>query len=488
MEKKHLYYEDFGAKGDGTTDDFEAMIACHEEANKTGTPVKARTGATYYIGGSQKSAIIKTDVDFTGAKIVIDDRCVEKNTSYVFRVLPDSERYDVSIDSLKKTDTRIDIAHEGNILVYVCNDEHKMFIRKGLNKNNGTAMNECFTVDADGNICQPINWNYDKITRAWVRSIDDKPITIKGGTFVTIANQQESYYNYLQRGFEVVRAHVTFSGFEHFVEGELDHGAPYHGFIRSDFCYDLTIRDALMTPRFIYWTPSAMPGHMVRMGSYDLSFWSSIDVKCINIKQTIDISDENYWGIYTSNFCKDLVLEDCVFSRFDAHMGVTNATIRRCKLGHQSVQLIGHGEFLIEDTEINTPPDGYFKNFIYLRCDYGSLWDGNITVRNCVWNTVGTSIHVIGSNNVGDHDYGYTCYMGRNITIDGLSIKNGKDTPKENMSISLFSDCNGAKSGNPYPYVLPDTVRCRNITVENGTRCYLSTSAENFENVNVTEE
>jgi hypothetical protein len=45
--KNYLTYEEFGAKGDGVTDDFAAIIACHEEANKTGTPVKARNGAKY---------------------------------------------------------------------------------------------------------------------------------------------------------------------------------------------------------------------------------------------------------------------------------------------------------------------------------------------------------------------------------------------------------------------------------------------------------
>ena len=485
MEKKYLHYEDFGAKGDGVTDDFEAIIATHEEANRTGMPVKAKVGASYYIGGSKKSAIIKTDVDLTGAKIIIDDRGVEQNTSYIFRVLPDSEQYDISLPSLYKTAKWVDIPHEGNIIVKVFDGNRRMFIRKGLNQNSGTEANEVFTVDGDGNIGQAINWDYPEVTRAWARSIDDKPITIKGGTYVTIANQQESFYRYLHRGFEVVRSHVTICDFAHYVEGELDHGAPYHGFIRSDDTVDLTVRDAIMTPRFIYRTQSAIPGRTVMMGSYDLSFWSSIDVKCINVKQSIDICNDKYWGIYTSNFCKDLLLEDCVFSRFDAHMGVTNATIRRCKLGHQSVQLIGHGEFLMEDTEVTTPPDGYFQNFIYLRCDYGSLWDGNITVRNCVWNSNPKFARVIGNNNEGDHDYGYTCYMGRNITIDGLKINNGKDTPAETSNICLFAHCNGSKPENPYPYVLPETVTYRGITLENGAELPLTTVPENFKNVKI---
>jgi hypothetical protein len=483
---QYLYYEDFGAKGDGVTDDFESIIACHEEANKTGTPVKARTGATYYVGGSEKSAIIKTDVDFTGAKIIIDDRNVEKNASYVFQVLPDEEIYDVCIEALKKTDKHIDIPHEGNILVSVYNDNKKIFIRKGLNKNNGASVNECFTVDSEGNIGQPINWDYPEITRAWARSIDDKPITIKGGTFVTIANHQESFYKYLQRGFGVSRSHVTICDFEHFVEGELDQGAPYHGFIRSNYCVDLTIRDAIMTPRFTYYTASKIPGKDVPMGSYDLSFWNSIDVRCINIKQTIDITDDRYWGIYTSNFCKNLVLEDCVLSRFDSHQGVTNATIRRCKLGHQMVKLIGHGEFLIEDSEITTRAPGGGCCFIALRGDYGSIWDGNITIRNCIWNSDASYNVIIGSNNQGEHDYGYTCYMGRNVTIDGFTFNNGKDTPKESTQFYIFAQCNGTKSECAFPYVIPESVTCKNIVAENGVDYGISVAPENFTKLSLT--
>ena len=44
-----VYYEDFGAVGDGITDDFRAIWDTHEFANKSGQTVKARTNATYYI-------------------------------------------------------------------------------------------------------------------------------------------------------------------------------------------------------------------------------------------------------------------------------------------------------------------------------------------------------------------------------------------------------------------------------------------------------
>ena len=48
-DKKYVTYEEFGAVGDGVTEDFEAIKKAHDYANKEGLPVKAREGATYYI-------------------------------------------------------------------------------------------------------------------------------------------------------------------------------------------------------------------------------------------------------------------------------------------------------------------------------------------------------------------------------------------------------------------------------------------------------
>ena len=77
MEKKYLTYEQFGAIGDGSHDDLEAIVATHAEANEKGLAVKARDGAVYYIGGAKKTAVIKTDVDFGQARFIIDDRELE---------------------------------------------------------------------------------------------------------------------------------------------------------------------------------------------------------------------------------------------------------------------------------------------------------------------------------------------------------------------------------------------------------------------------
>lgn len=466
MEKKYLCYEDFGAIGDGITDDFDAIIACHEEANRSGIPVKTLDGARYYIGGADKTAHVRTDVDFGSSEFIIDDRNVEKIDSYVFTVDSEAETFIPEIKALEKNQTHIDFPHKGKVYVRVFNDNKRIFIRKGLNKNSGTAVTDCFTVDENGNIGEGIDWSYPEITRVYAKSIDDKPITIKGGVFTTVANQAESFYRYHKRGFSISRSNVTVKDLTHYVEGELDHGAPYHGFIFTCEAVNITIRDCLLTPRFIYYTASRIPGKSVAMGSYDISLSASIGVKCYNVTQTISIEDKRYWGIYTSNFSKNLVLEDCVLSRFDAHQGVTGLTIKRCRFGHQGMNLIGHGNALIEDTEVTAA-----MNYIYLRGDYGSIWDGNITVRRGSYTPHEScnNIRLIGADNNGDHDYGYDCMMGINILIDGMKVHDKKRMTESEAHFEILGKYDHVVGvEKPFRYIPPKTVCVKNIETDSG--------------------
>ena len=91
--QEFVTYEEFGAVGDGKTDDQKAIIAAHEAANKKGLPVRACDGKTYYIGKGTATAEICTDVDFGTASFVIDDHEVPigKRTAAIFRIAPSAK-------------------------------------------------------------------------------------------------------------------------------------------------------------------------------------------------------------------------------------------------------------------------------------------------------------------------------------------------------------------------------------------------------------
>lgn len=477
---EYVSYEQFGAIGDGKSDDMPAIVKAHDYANENKLPVKAKDGATYYIGGKDLTAKIKTSVDFGKAKFIIDDTVLENIRGSCFNVESDFESYTPDIKSIKKGQKKVDFPHEGNTYVRVFSERKKIFIRKGLNQNNGTNINDCFTVNPDGDVTVDIDRDISEITKAFAKRTDDEPITIKGGTFITIANQWKSEYKYHSRNFNVTRSNVTLEGVVHNIEGEGETGAPYAGFFTISEAVNVTVRNCLFTPHKTYYTASAQdPNKPVGMGTYELSLGASINVRLEGIRQTIDINNSRYWGLMGSNFCKRVYLDDCIMSRFDAHMGVTEVEIRRCEFGHQRLSLIGYGDFYIENSRVN----GY--SFISLRPDYGSFWDGRIIIKNCVWNALNAANpSMINAVNTGDHDFGYTCYMPREIIIDGLKIED-ENTADESTLYILPNYDKSYSPDKPYKYVTTKKISIMGLETKKITDWKLAEHTEEYPDIEV---
>lgn len=479
FDKKYVTYEDFGAIGDGKQDDMEAIVRAHNYANEHGLPVRAKDSATYYIGGKNLTALIRTDVNFGKAHFILDDRELEDIRQNIFRIEPTYPSYTPDLKSLSKDQKKVNFPHEGMTYVRVFNDNHKIFIRYGGNTNNGTATTDAFMIDAEGNILTDLDWDYPEITRATARRIDETPLTVKGGIFTTIANQQESFYKYHGRNINILRSNTTIKGITHYVTGEGDHGAPYSGFLSVGETYNVKLKDCLLTPHFIYWTQGN--GMMVPMGTYDINTGASLSVTLDGIRQTIDIMDRRYWGLMGSNFCKDFVMKDCEMSRFDAHMGVTNAKIIRSKLGHQCLNLIGHGKFLIEDSE------AFGNAFINLRGDYGCIFDGSVKIKNCVWTPGGNGSSMIAAGNGGTHDFGYECRMPHSIEIDGLTVRDGETDPEKQFYILPDYDKTFGEE-KPFPYIPTKKLKISGLKAESGRSFEVCARPEEYPDLAVVQK
>ncbi|MBP5538671.1 MAG: hypothetical protein J6X69_02380 [Bacteroidales bacterium] len=432
---RFVCYEDYGAKGDGVTDDLPAIVAAHQAANELGLPVHARKDATYYIGGKNLTAIIKTDTYWGESCFVIDDRAVESRRSPVFRVESSQKHFLVKgVEVLRKGQDNLGVGLPERCLVCVTDENTKVYIRSGGNVNSGTAKSELFIVNRDGSVAKntPIVWDYEQITSIVAYPIDSKPLHVSGGRFVTIANQEPAKYNYYWRGIVVNRSHVMVEGLTHTVEGELeDHGAPYSAFLEIDYAAEVLVKDCRFCARKTYGTVGAA-GTPVKMGSYDIQAKHAADICYQDCTQERDIDDIRYWGLFASNFCKDLKMIGCRFSRFDAHMGVCNVTLTGCVFGHQGVRMVGAGRMCLENCEVRD------SRLVHLRSDYGSTWDGDVFVRNCVLRPVvaDKSISLIDGVNTGKHDYGYPCSLPTRIEIKGLEID---DTVMVGKPINVFS-------------------------------------------------
>ena len=480
-------YSDFGARGNGKTDDIDAIAAAHAFANQNKLLVKADEGATYYIGGKERTVVIRTDTDFGTAVFIIDDTEVQNRNAPVFMVSSGLQPFTLeSISSLKRNQEKIAAALPGSCLITVTNAHVKRYIRFGLNENNGSPQTDIFVVDKSGRVDMdaPIIWDFDQVTDITALPMDGKTLHITGGRFTTIANKAESKYTYYSRNIAVRRSNVVVDGLEHRVTGEGDHGAPYGGFINISDCAYVTVKNTVLTGHKTYSTIGAA-GKPVSMGTYDISVNRALNISFVNCSQTNDINDRTYWGILGSNYCKNLLYDKCTLSRFDAHMGVANATIRNSTLGHMGINAIGSGIFTVENSTING------RTLINLRSDYGSTWQGEFFIRNCVFVPQGgkpASAALIGGSYSGEHDFGYTCYMPERIIIENLRIEDSNH-PEDYQGPAIFSNFNPQMTADScheqFPYVKTREVVLKNVTTASGRDLRISDNPFMFKDVKI---
>ncbi len=480
-------YARFGAVGDGVTDDIDAIVSAHEFANQHGLPVKADEGATYYIGGKDKTAVIQTDTDWGTASFVIDDTAIVNRNANIFVVQSTLKPVALGgISSLKKGQSKIAASLPGSCLISASNSRVKHFIRFGLNQNNGSPQTDTFIADKDGqvDVNTPIIWDFDQITNITAQPMDKTRLTITGGRFTTKANAVESKYSYYSRGIGIRRSNVVVDGVEHRITGEGDHGAPYGGFINISSCANVTVQNSILAGHKTFVTIGSV-GKPVSMGTYDISLNRALNISFINCSQSNAIKDRSRWGVMGTNFCKNLLLDKCAFSRFDAHQGVTNATIRNSTLGHAGINAIGFGTLVVENSTV------YGSSFINLRSDYGSTWQGEFIIKNCVFvpscGRPATAALISGSYS-GQHDFGYTCYMPQQIAIDTLRIDDTQH-PDKYRGPAIFSNFNPKFTDDSYqenyPNVKTEKVVLKNVTTASGKPLRLSDNPFMFKGVKV---
>jgi hypothetical protein len=478
-----VLYEDFGAKGDGKTDDQAAIALAHQFANEHGLPVKANDGATYYIGGGDTVVIIQTDTDFGKAKFIIDDTEVHDRSKNIFEVSSKLKPIKLeNVASLKQNQERIDIKLPQPCLVVVLNENVKHYIRRGANQHSGVPQRDLFLVDADGNVDPKtaIAWDFDAITEFTAYPIDEATLKITGGHFTTIANQSKSEYKYYGRGITIRRSNTVIDGLEHYVTGEGKQSAPYGGFLNIGHCANVTVRNGVFTAHKTYRVK--LGNFKKKMGTYDMSMGRALNVLLLNCRQSNDINDGAYWGIMVSNGSKNIVFDGCKFNRFDAHQGIANATIRNSTIGHAGVQIMGTGTILLENTTVRS------GTFVNLREDYGSSWRGDFIIRNCVFQPTGgkgAQALLTGKNN-GQHTYGYTACMPERITIEKLRIDDA-NLPDTYGGPAVLGNFNpGYKDASyveKFPYIKTREVIVKDVTTASGKPLRLSDNPVMFRDV-----
>ena len=196
------------------------------------------------------------------------------------------------------------------------------------------------------------------------------------------------------------------------------------------------------------------------------------------------ITDRTRWGVIGSNFCKNILLEDCHLSRMDTHMGVSGTyVIRRSTLGHMGLNAIGRGRLILEDSTL------YGNALISFRSDYGSTWEGQVEIRNCRWIPAcgeERQPHMINVANDGMHDFGYPCSMPEEVTVDGLFVDD-TSTPDGYEGMYYFTDSDNFYDGvndislsqeRPFPYTPCRKLSVRGLETASGLKPRISPNEE----------
>ena len=425
---RNIYYADFGVIGDGINDDFLEIKSCHEYANKWGHDVYANKGKTYYIGKENdgQTISVKTNTDWQGCKFVINDSIVEANSptskASIFTINPDKPAKDLDAKfigkSLKVTDTNIGYAPGELVLIKIYNNTVKRYIRYGVNENSGSDQNEILLVHPDGTIdpLTPLVWDYEKITSAIQFSADERPISVGNAVIDTIANQAPNYYTSYARNIQIRRSNATVHDIDHSVLDEGPTRAPYQGVVYIDATYNVTVTDIK-----VQWHQSRYDADTgAPLGSYEFGANAAVCPKWINCYQKNFFKDDGTIGskgLFGTNYCRRVLLEGCFLTSFDAHGGLSDATIRNSTFEHMN--FIGNGDIVLENVNIYIV--GNKGGALNLREDFGSTWRGDVYIDGLLFKYFekNTQISIVKSYYT-DWNFGYTCYFPQNFTLKNI--------------------------------------------------------------------
>ena len=346
----------FGAVGDGETDDTDAIRATLEVANTTGAVVEFEAGKTYLLKTAE-SIPVKTSINFNGCTIKLHPDC---NTDFLFDVEGINE-------------TPVDLAHAA-------------FTRDRVNVS--TLWGKSFTMYSPihmGYCGNDTTLNPDYYNQTMI--VDDYGEFVGGGIdaeivegtyairciqslYVTPLSIENVHFDLtgVNPGQKVIictRNNVTFDSIS--FSGKFTGTGYKNELIQCSNCVNIEFARIRCTHPLL----ATMSGYV--FGLYDLN--------SVYIHDCTVGGGNSSWGAIGGSSYSNLIVERTIINRVDCHrLYHGNNAIRDCHITELAISG-GYGTFLIENTTLSRPDKYAFE----LRSDYNYFFDGEIVFRNCVF-------------------------------------------------------------------------------------------------------
>lgn len=109
---------------------------------------------------------------------------------------------------------------------------------------------------------------------------------------------------------------------------------------------------------------------------------------CLITYDSITASDVSGWGGIDGNYSRGILVKDSHVTRVSGHafcsdIKVVNSTI------YDQAAIHGYGKYEVINNKISFRGEG-FKALVQTREDYMSSWDGEIIIKNCEWDVIGS--------------------------------------------------------------------------------------------------
>ncbi len=482
LKPNTINYKIFGAKGNGVCNDAVEIAKAHAYANANNIPVVNRNGEFWL-----KEAVkinIQTDVDWGETVFHINEKYnnqriprfeVKSRKKPQHITLSDSEKKEL-IASLNSRENIIPLLEPyKNHLISIADANDRVGFRFGaIYKGASWAKEELFYVEEAGRIIGDVTWSFNDYTKLIAYPVDKNWLNIQGGVFYLSGDSPSSEKGYYRNGIQINRSRTSISnqwvGME---PGKEDTTTinPRTGFYSFNNVYDVALKNVRLIPYLLI----RESGRNVHSGTYGISMGR---VLRSHFKNVTAEGSRDHWGVFGTNLNKDFKIENCHLNRVDVHFHCWNLTILDSQIGEGGISTTGGGNLIIDNTSCSG------STFLNFRSDYGSRWDGDITITNSTFKVERelSNMYILYFN-ITDHDYGYPIRFGRNIQVENFKVDfNGvdqKDATCWLMKTPSFSS--RKKSGR---IILPNFMDFKNIEVvgrEKGIRLFSLANQDEYQ-------